>query len=182
MPEPCFSAAVIAKICGLSERQIHNLVKDKVIPGAQSRGNWPITNVTSYIEHLRRVRDSGGEDAHEQKTRLLKEQADKIEMENAARRGELLDRSDVDAAMVSAFARVRSRLLAIPSKAAPIVTQHEDPAEAEIVLRGYVSDALRELSETDVSTLGETDSDVVEGSDAASRSDGKPVGGRGKAA
>ena len=70
---PTFPVAVVAKICGLSERQIHRLVKEKTLSGPSSRGQWPITNVTEYIEHLRMIQADGGKDAHAQKTRLLKE-------------------------------------------------------------------------------------------------------------
>ena len=152
---PTFPAAVIAKICGLSERQIHRLVKEKTLSGSSSRGQWPITNVTEYIEHLRAIRADGGEDGYAQKTRLLKEQADKIAMSNALARRDQITVGEFHQMMVASFGRVRAKLLALPSKMAPLVMSAKTAAEAQALLRDAVHDALEELSATTAAGVSE---------------------------
>lgn len=66
--------------------------------------------------------------------------------------GELLARADVDAAVMGAFARVRSRLLALPHAVAPRVVGKDAHAAAQEI-ETAVHEALRELSETQVAEL-----------------------------
>jgi len=127
-----------------------------------ARKKWLMRTAVAAL-HDGGSRNAGDEPTLEDENRrLARERAGKAEMDNAVRRGELVEKANVDAAVIGAFTRVRARLLALPSKAAPIVTQTDEPAEAEAVLRQHVTDALRELSETDVSTLGDPDRELVE--------------------
>ncbi len=88
-------------------------------------------------------------DLTEERARLAKEQADKTEMENAVRRRDVLERGEVDQAVISEFARVRAHLLAIPPKYAPRLAKGMDPAAAEGLLRDAIHSVLRQLSEPD---------------------------------
>jgi DNA-binding transcriptional regulator YhcF (GntR family) len=76
-------------------------------------------------------------------------------MKNQAARGQLLPRAEVTAAVQSAFTRVRARMLALPTKAAPQVASLRTLAEIKTVLTELVHEALRELSETEVVALAE---------------------------
>ena len=89
-----------------------------------------------------------------ERARLAAAQAGLAEMKLAAARGELLPADKVSLAVTSAFARVRTRLLAIPPKAAPRLVGKGRPAEIQALLTDYVEEALRELSETRV--IGES--------------------------
>lgn len=111
--------------------------------------------------------ESGKLDPAQERARKDRELADKTAMENEARRGQLVDRADVDAAVIGAFSRVRSRLLSIPSKAAPLVAQDLEIAEIEHLIRSQVIEALQELSETNVAELADDHGGMVEGVDAA---------------
>ncbi len=85
-----------------------------------------------------------------ERARLACAQADMQEMKNAALRGALLPRDEVTAAVQAAFARVRARLLAIPTRAAPRVVLLKGIAEVKALLTALVHEALQELSETKV--------------------------------
>ena len=128
-----------------------------------------MASVKAYTAHLREIAAgrSNGEDDLDlvaERARLAKEQADAQEMKNAAMRGELLPRADVDAAVTGAFARVRARLISIPVKLAPVVMTVETPTEAQAAIRDAIYEALRELSDTSVADLCGNDGDVVEDS------------------
>jgi terminase small subunit / prophage DNA-packing protein len=132
----------------------------------------------AYIEHIRaqaagRLGTGDGElDLTEERARKAKEEADRLEMQNAQMRGELLARTDVDAAVVGAFARVRARMIGVPSKVAPIVVTMDSPAEAEAAIRKAVYEALKELADTTVAQMGRDHGDVVEDTAAATGFDG----------
>lgn len=91
-------------------------------------------------------------DMDEAKRRKAVAEAKIAEMQADREAGKLLAREDVDAAVVGAFARVRSRLLSVPHKVAPIV-QGQNTAEAAETVRMAIWGALQELSETSVSDL-----------------------------
>jgi terminase small subunit / prophage DNA-packing protein len=109
----------------------------------------------AYIRHLREVAagrasaDADAPDLVAERARLASAQADAQEMKNAALRGELLPRHDVTAAVQSAFARVRARLLALPAKIAPVVVG-ATVAQAKDRIEDAVHEALTELAATQV--------------------------------
>lgn len=149
------SRAEVAKHLGVGGAKVSELVAKGIIPAPPGRGQFDIDGCRdAYISHLREIaagRSAAGEgpDLVDERARLAKEQADKAAMENSARRGELLERSDVDAAVTAEFTRAKTRLLAIPSKAAPLIIQVDETAEAEVVLREAITEALQELSDPD---------------------------------
>jgi len=173
-PRYVMTGIKLGELVGISERRVRELRDAGVIPD-NGRGKYALPDaVQAYCARLReqaagRQGDDGESGLVNERARLAKEQADRIEMENEVRRGELLIRGDVDAAVTSAFARVRSRLLAIPVKAAAMAVQAASPAEAEAVIRAAIIDVLGELAETDVEKLGGDDQNVVAGADAAAR-------------
>ena len=89
----------------------------------------------------------------EEQTRQAKERADKLEMENATRRGELVEGARIVHELSVVFARVRAKLLSIPTKAAPHVVTMKDPADVKATLDRLVNETLEELVEIDFATL-----------------------------
>lgn len=241
MAATTYPAKIIAKLFGITERRLQQLVKDGTLPSA-GRGEYELAAVVQayiahlkeaqirarteatqadvaahlfvdrvrvtqlvsngvlvktpggrldmdesrrrYVDHLREVaagRAPGDDDElnlTEERARKAKEEADKLEMENATTRRELLKREDVDAAVVGTLARVRSRLINLPSKIAPLVAMINQPAEAEAIARKAVNEALRELADTKLTSLVGDNGDVVGHSDTTAGSDDKPVGRR----
>ena len=85
-------------------------------------------------------------DLNRERARLAKEQADKTALENGVRRGELIPRADFVKAMQTAFVHCRAKLLAIPSKLAPVMARIETPLEAQDKLTAAVHETLAELA------------------------------------
>jgi terminase small subunit / prophage DNA-packing protein len=169
---------------GVSQPTVSELCQRGIIP-RDDKGKLDLDEARlAYCAHLRSVasgRSGNIEvdlDITEQRARKAKEEADKLEMQNAQLRGELLAREDVDAAVVSAFARVRARLIGVPSKVAPLVVVMDNPAEIEGSIRKAIYEALKELADTSVTDLCGDYGDMVEDSGAAAGPDGEPVGGR----
>lgn len=139
---------------------------------------------------------SGGKSIDQHKARLAAAKADQAEMKNAQTRGELLPSVLVTRAVQGAFARVRAKLLALPSKCAPVVAPMKSAVAIQEKLTELVHEALAELASTTVG-VEEASSEggdsaapggergasgdgepMVAGDDAAAAADGESVGGR----
>lgn len=81
-----------------------------------------------------------GTDLQSEKTRLTKEQADKIEIDNAVRRSELLRVSDVEKFLTGYVLSARAKILLIPSRLEIEVPGSHDLAES------IVGEILEELA------------------------------------
>lgn len=108
-----------------------------------------------------------------EKARLTHEQAEKVAMENMVRRGHLVDTEKVAGWWASIITNAKQRLLAIPTKAAPLVLGLKTLPEVRDQLETTINEVLLELSTTDPVAGGSGD----EGMEAATEADGEPVGG-----
>jgi phage terminase Nu1 subunit (DNA packaging protein) len=101
-----------------------------------------------------------------ERARLAREPWVAQEMKNQTARRLLLPRDEVTAAVQACFSRVRARLLAIPTRAAPQVLLLGGMAEVKALLTALVHEALQELSETKVVALAEGATPVAADDDA----------------
>lgn len=152
------STATIAKLLDLSPRRIQQLVDEGVVPREQ-RGRFAlIPAVRGYIHFLRERAVNASADADSigrHRSRKLKEEADQLEMKSAQMRGELLPRDEVHVAVTGTLALVRSRMLAIPSKRAPMLAPEMTPAEAQAILKSAIHEVLAELAAIDIDGLSD---------------------------
>ncbi len=111
---------------------------------------WHLSDVAPLLTDAGPLDD--GQSIEEARRRKMSAEARLAEMNVEKTAGRLLDRTDVDAAVMGAFARVRARLLAVPHKCAPLVVGLGAP-EASEVIRQAVYEALNELSGTTVSDM-----------------------------
>lgn len=107
----------LANLLGVTPRQIRSLATDGVLRRVDSATYAISQAVPAYIGRLRDIRgkQSAGDAEHKvERTRVAKAQADKIELENAVRRGEMIPVSDVRREWLTIATDLRSALLAIP--------------------------------------------------------------------
>ncbi len=83
----------------------------------------------------------------QERARKDKELADKAALENAVRRGELVEADQIGRKWFEILTRVRSRLSRIPFAAAPLLFGVEDQVKIQIVLEDQIRDALTELAD-----------------------------------
>jgi phage terminase Nu1 subunit (DNA packaging protein) len=146
--------AECARRIDVSERRFRELVDEGVIDRADKANYDADAVVIRYIRHLREVAAGrgGGESQAikaDEDARLARARADKAEMELAEARGQLIPADQIGDAVNSAVQIMRTRVLAIPTKAAPLVGAKDIPA-AEKVIRDQVFEALSELSKVSV--------------------------------
>lgn len=177
--------ATIAKILNLTPTRVQQLAKDGIIPKS-SHGQYElIGTVTNYIKYLQeRVPGGGGSktsaDISTERARLLKAQADMVEIELAEKNGELVSVSDVEADWMGMVNACRSKLLAIPTKSAYQIAHLNDSHEIEKYLKRTVYEALEELATyepKDTAELPSNDDESDSSMGTATGIDGESVGG-----
>lgn len=138
----------LAKLLNLSIPQCYNLANSGTIPKPDN-GVWDITSCAhQYIKYLQ---GRAGEEKRAytiERTRLIKLQADKTELEIETLKGQLYPASVVETVwngMVMAF---RARMLSLPAKAAPLCTD-TSISLIEDHLRDCIYEALTELADYD---------------------------------
>lgn len=85
-------------------------------------------------------------DYNAERTRKEAAAADKIEMENAVARGELVLAADVEKGWADILSRVKTRMMQVPYTCAMVIAGMTDMAQIQEVIREAVRDALMEMS------------------------------------
>lgn len=148
------SADTMAKLLDISPRRLHQLVDMGVMP-KEGRGKYPLVKcVHAYIHYLRDISlksDTNSPDGTmSHKERLTKAQADKAEVEASVVSGSTVPIEAVTKTWVNVVTTMKSRLLSIPSKTAPLVNAALTVQEAEAIIKKQIFDALEELSQGEV--------------------------------
>jgi len=155
------SQSEIAHHLGLSTKYLGELL-DRGVIERKPRGQYDLDEArASYIANLREVaagRAANGDlDLGEERARLAKEQADAKEMENSIARGELVYIDDVASEIEKQLVKVKTKLLGVPTKAAPEAHACATVKEVQSLLEAKVVEALNDL-------VGLNASDTEEGS------------------
>ena len=180
-----YSIAVIAKVLELSESRVFQLTRAGVIPKA-ARGQYEIIPaVQGYIRYLRNLTQAGGEpnsaeEIVKDRARLIKAQAEALEMDNAITRGEYLPKKMVRSWIQRMVLACRAKLIALPTKTAPRVVGCSSVAEIEALLTKGIHEALDELACSEISERDGDDPGTDPGRDGVvptpSDADGQRVG------
>lgn len=147
------TAKAMGSILGVTDRQIRNLANDGMIPKMANGSYDLVFALNSYINNLKvnqreekaEIRD---EEAY-QKERTLHERAkrQKAELQLGQMRGDLHTSQVVEMVMTDMLSRLRSKLLALPTKIAPIIIARNDIATVEGILQNEIYEALSELKD-----------------------------------
>ena len=143
--------AEIADHLDLSIRSVSSLKRSGILPDAGRGTNDLDVCRRAYIGHLReaaagRAVAYGTLDLTAERAALARAQTVKAERENKIADGKFLEVASFHRMVTAAFARVRSKLLALPSKMAPLVAPAMEPAKAQGILRADIHQALDELA------------------------------------
>ena len=142
-----------AAFTGVTYRQFNNLLKAEYPPPRQGNKKFRSDMLGGWLRERvgRELRveihtDPDKLDGHHELARKNKELADKTMLENAVRRGELIEASQVEQAWETILLRVKSRVMSIPTSAAPLLIGVDDQAVIQETIDEMVRDALAELS------------------------------------
>lgn len=139
----------LADLLAVSERTIGSYVQKGILSRSR-RGKFMLReSVRAVATHLRETASARGASSAEgltaQRERIAREQADKLAMQNAAVRREMLPRHEVVDEWASILRLVRSRMLAAPSRIQQTLG-HLTAHDMDIIDR-ELRDALEELAD-----------------------------------
>jgi phage terminase Nu1 subunit (DNA packaging protein) len=146
----------IAKALNLTTRRVHQL-KAEGLPTV-GRGQYELGPCMAwYIRYLQNALEKRGPninpdtpDLLAEKTRLAREQGDKLAIENAISRGELVYVDDVVNTWADHISSAKAKLLAMPTKLAPQLVNQSNANVIAGRIREEVDNALVELAENTV--------------------------------
>lgn len=138
----------LAQLLGIGPRRVQQLVREKIIARG-TRGRYPLPeSVRGYVRYLSAQASDDATDLTAQRIRLTKAQADMAELDLQQRAGQLVSVDEITAEWGSMLATVRTRLLAMPAKLAPVIVTERTAGGAFAMLEREVHEALTELSRT----------------------------------
>lgn len=142
--------AYCAKLMGISERRFREQRDKGVLPRTEDYDVDVLLPI--YCAHLRELAARAAEAAPQStdEARLQKARADKAEMEADEMRGQLVPVSQIASALHSAIIIMKTRLGAVPAKAAPLVAGMKSIPAVERVIRDNIEEALAELTKVEV--------------------------------
>lgn len=157
----------IAKHLDLSGRSIRKMIEVGILT-KEANGKLDKDKCrVAYIRHLRQQaagRSSGDDTDYDliaERARLAKFQADKVEMEMKRLNEELLPADEVMKSWQGMIMVARSRLLAMPTKLAPLLAAATSPHDTQQIVKKEVYAALTELAQMDPEEVDEKGEEVL---------------------
>jgi len=137
----------IARLLDLSERRVQQLSREGVIPRSD-RGRYELVGaVQGYIRYLRdRSLDVGVISIDVARQRKTAAEAEMAEIELARARADVVAIDDVQKQWDAILSGVRTRMLAVPTKVAPMVAVESDQSLVKEMIADGVHTALGELA------------------------------------
>jgi phage terminase Nu1 subunit (DNA packaging protein) len=150
---PKINVKTVSQYTGVPEQTLYRWFSQEIIPDSEDLAEVTKAVVARYKELAVGKKDKTKDPLTDEKIRLTKAQADKIEVENQLIAGELLKAEDIESEWTNYVLSCRSRLLSIPSKLALELSQITDPNIVQKRLKTEVNQALDELSEISQSII-----------------------------
>ena len=175
-----------AELVGLTARRLRQLADEGQGPAQTASGQYEARELGRWfrqrlMSELGVADDGQVYDYEAERARLTKAQADKTELEAAELAGHLVRVDEVEVEWSRMLGSVRSRLLSLPTKAAPRARTALNDEEAAALIEAEILEALQELSTDGIPSTTRDRRERArahgEGADAAAPVDGKRVGG-----
>lgn len=147
------SSKVLSEIIGISERRVRQLGEEGVFVRA-AKGRYKLAeSIKNYILTLKLANDSNNIPINDDELNLEQEKAKKervnrliAELKLAKMKGEVHSSKDVENVMTDMLSSFKSRIMNLPAKVSPILTQR-DTGYIKDYLTNEVLNILTELSD-----------------------------------
>lgn len=153
--------SVIARLLDLSERRVQQLSREGVVPKAK-RGQYDlIGSVRGYVRYLRdqaQKAQAGAPDYAAERARFIRARADLAEMEAEEKRHALIAAEQIEAAWIAVLALLRTRMLALPDRLAPLAFDQPTVGDTRTLIRTAIREVLDDLAEPKIEI--ETDPEI----------------------
>lgn len=138
------SGSELAALTGRSWRKVRSILEGAGIRPRREHNRAHLFDSEAALQAI--YAPAEVEAYNDQRQRLAAAQAEKIERENAIRRGEVVDVLEVEKEWAAFTVACRSRLLGLPAKLGPRLATITDPAKVADEIRKEIREALDELS------------------------------------
>lgn len=144
-----YDAKAVARFLDVSERRVRQLRDEKVIAEVRPGLYDLIDTNHRYINYLRKRNPESEEtiDYNTERAKLVRAKRKNEEYELQLKENTLHAAADIEAVMTDMLVNFKSRLMAIPSKLAPVLCKKTDKAEIFALLKDHIDEALMELSD-----------------------------------
>lgn len=170
----------LADILGVSEESLTQWGKQGMpilLQQKGSAGNQYDTAAVIAWREARAMSDQPVTDYDTERTRKVKIEADILGIQKAQIEGRMIPSEKVEAAWVSLVSAFRSRMLALPSRCAPIVAGMGSYIEIERALTDNIHEALMELSNGQLAErIASEFNEGIGDSEAATEANSIPMG------
>ena len=163
------SLSTFSECLGVTKEHVTRLANKGVIPKSINGEYDLVPSVRGYIESLRSRTEPASISLTQEKALLAMRQRERLELELAQTRGELISVKLVKKEWEKLISASRARLLVIPTKLAPLVFAAKSIPEVKEVIQDAIYEALTELAQLEI---------VVEDVQVPSKSKHKRVGRR----
>jgi phage terminase Nu1 subunit (DNA packaging protein) len=143
----------IEELTTITLRQLQSLKKSGELTD-KGDGVYQLLHVQEYIKRLRKLTENrrpepkaSDLDRNQMAARKDAAHAEKLEMENDIRRGELVEAEDVRRAWVQIGSNIRAALMSLPSRLAKELSAMDEPREIQIKIDEEVRAALISLKD-----------------------------------
>jgi hypothetical protein len=159
-------AAALLSVAPRTLRDWHDAPRNK-------DGSYPGPSLVAYYV----AKIAGGGEYDDQRQRLAAAQAERVEHENAVRRGQLADMREVEKFWTDCIANARAKALSRASKLSPQLVNIGDASVIAAAIRADTNAFLAELADYEPASggLAGVDPANIEGLESAAGPDGKPV-------
>lgn len=148
MAENLQTVEFLAKLLEVSERHIQKLAAQGYIPRAAHGKYDLVAAIRGYVKYLKDTGARSGDDASadafsKHRARLTKERADVAERERKRLDGELVPVEQIQGAWAAIVTTIRTRLLNVPTRAAPRLLGLKNVADTQDIVRAEIFEASR---------------------------------------
>lgn len=144
-----YDTKAVARFLDITERRVRQLRSDGVIAEILP-GLYDLLDTNRrYINYLRKRNPESGEaiDYNTERAKLVRAKRKKEEYELMVRENQLHAAEDIKTVMTNMLVNFKSRLMAIPSKLAPVLCKKTDRSEIFSLVKDQIDEALMELSD-----------------------------------
>lgn len=148
------NSATLEKMIGVSDRRIRQLAEEGIVVRA-AKGRYKLKDsIMNYILTLKVAMEAAGTDSPDGELDLEEEKAihERVkrhisELKLQVMKGELHRSGDVERVMTDMLVSIRARLLAMPTKLAPLLVARNDVGYIRTAINREVLEALNELKD-----------------------------------
>ena|GEM_PF-173103 len=148
-----YTVKTIARVLDLSERRVRQLRDEGVIGEYKCKAGLYdlVPTVQKYINFLRSGKPDGegGVNYHTERALFMRAKRQDVEFELGLKEGNLHTSEDVRAVIASVLTNFKSRIMAMPSKLAPVLSKKTKVVEIKKIIKAACDEALNELAELD---------------------------------